>query len=254
MNYTVKKLSNLAGISVRAIHYYDEIGLLKPSAIKENGYRVYSDQELTKLQQILFFRELEFPLEKIKQIMQATEFDSLQALNDQRSLLELKKKRLEHLLLTIDKTINSLKGGESMSNDDKFSVFNDPTYQKYKDEVEQRWGQTQAYKQSKERANKMTKADWERIKNESEDIYKQFTAQFKSGVSTDSSGVQVQVERFYQHLRNFYDLSYKMFKNLGQMYVDDPSFRDFYEKRANGLAVFMRDALAIYANEHEQKA
>lgn len=249
MQYTVKQIAKMTGVSVRTLHYYDEIGLLEPSFIKENGYRYYQEKELRQLQQILFFRELEFPLEKIKTIMQSPNFDSLRAFSDQQTLLQLKKERLERLLQTISVTIDTLKGGETMSDDTKFSAFNDPTYQKHKDEVEQRWGNTDAYKESQECVKKMSKTDLERIKAESEDISKT-TAEFMTkGFSYESQEVQTQVDRFFQHLRNFYEPSYELFKGLGQMYVDDPRFTQVYEKRAKGFAVFMRDAMVFYADK-----
>lgn len=253
MEYTVKQLSRLSGVSVRTLHYYDQIGLLKPSFVKDNGYRCYEEKELLKLQQILFFRELEFPLEKIKQVMGSAQFDSITALSDQQHLLELKKKRLEKLINTIKATILSLKGGEIMSDDKKFSAFSDPTYQKYKDEVERRWGNTDAYKQSMERVGKMTKEDLNRVKAEQEDIAQTTADLMKKGFSSDSSEVQKQVSRFYQYLHHFYDPGYEMFKGLGQMYVDDPRFTEVYEKRAKGFAAFMRDAMAYYADEHLKK-
>ena len=247
MQYTVKQVAKLAGVSVRTLHYYDEVGLLKPAFIKNNGYRYYEDKELLRLQQILFFRELEFPLEKIKSIMQSATYDSLSALSDQQQLLVLKKKRIERLLKTINKTIISLKGGDSMNNDDKFSAFQDPSYQKNKDEVEKRWGNTNAYKQSMQRVGKMSKADLEKVKAEGEEIARSTAELMKKGFSFDSPEVQKQVDRFYQHLHHFYDPSYALFKGLGQMYVDDPRFTEVYEKRAKGFAAFMRDAMIEYA-------
>lgn len=250
MNYTVKELSKMAGVSVRTLHYYDEVGLLKPSFIKENGYRYYEEKELLKLQQILFFRELEFPLEKIKEIMSSPNFNTLVALADQQQLLELKKRRIEKMLTTIHKTIHSLKGGEPMSTDDTFSAFNDPTYQKHKDEVQQRWGHTDAYKQSMERVGKMSKEDLDRVKAEGEAITNAIAELMRKEFSPTSPEVQEQTDKFFQHLRNFYEPSYEMFKGLGQMYVDDARFTEYYEKIAKGLAVFMRDAMAYYADEH----
>lgn len=247
MSFTIKQLSKIAGISIRALHYYDEIGLLKPSYIKQNGYRVYEEKELQKLQQILFFRELEFPLDKIKQIMSSPSYDQLSALEDQKKLLTIKKERVGKLLQTIQKTIKSLKGGEYMSNDDKFSPFNDPVYQKYKDEAEKRWGNTDAYEQSMERVGKMSKAELDRVKAEGEEISNSAAGLMKKGFSSGSPEVQEQVDRFYRHLHNFYDPGYEMFKGLGQMYVDDPRFTQVYEKRAKGFAKFMRDAMAFYA-------
>lgn len=253
MKYTVKQLANIAGISVRTLHYYDEIGLLKPSFLKENGYRCYQEKELLKLQQILFFRELEFPLEKIKVIMDSPDFNALAALSDQQKLLEMKKQKTEKLLMTISKTIQFLKGGEAMNTDDTFSAFNDPSYQKYKDEVEQRWGKTNAYKQSMERVGKMPRADFFRIKSEAEDIAQTTAGLMKKKFSFDSLEVQKQINRFYKYLHNFYDPSYEMFKGLGQMYVDDPRFTEVYEKRAEGFAKFMRNAMAFYADKHLKK-
>lgn len=253
MNYTVKQLAKLAGISVRTLHYYDEIGLLKPSYSKANGYRCYEEKELVRLQQILFFRELEFQLEKIKQIMDAPHFDPIAAMNDQRNLLELKKNRIGRLLQAIDQTIESLKGGARMSDDAKYSAFNDPTYQKYKDEVQERWGNTDAYRQSMQRVGKMSKAELDRVKTEGEAIARETAELMQKGFSADSPEVQKQVDRFYQHLHNFYDPSYEMFRGLGQMYVDDPRFTKVYEDRAKGFALFMRDAMAHYVDEHKGK-
>jgi DNA-binding transcriptional MerR regulator len=250
MRYRVQELAKAAGISVRTLHYYDQIGLLEPAYIAENGYRYYEDSQVIRLQQILFFRELDFPLDKIKHIMQSPDFDATAALQDQRGLLDLKKRRLERLMRTIDKTMFTLKGGETMSNDDTFSAFNDPAYQKHKDEVQQRWGDTDAYKQSKVRVGKMSKADLERVKAEGEDIANSIAGLLKKGCIADSAEVQEQIGRFYTHLHAFYDPSFEMFKGLGQMYVDDPRFTEYYEKRAKGLAVFMRDAMAVYADKH----
>jgi DNA-binding transcriptional MerR regulator len=250
MKYTVKQLSQLAGISIRTLHYYDQIGLLKPSFIKSNGYRYYEEKELIKLQQVLFFRELDFPLEKIKEIMESPTFDPSVALADQKKLLELKRKRIDGLLRTIEQTIVAVKGGEHMSDDAKYAAFNDPEYQKHKDEVEERWGNTDAYKQSMQRVGKMSKVDLERVKAEGEAIARETAELMQKGFSSDSPEVQKQVDRFYQHLHNFYDPSYELFKGLGQMYVDDPRFTKVYEDRAKGFAVFMRDAMAYYADKN----
>jgi DNA-binding transcriptional MerR regulator len=253
MKYTVQQLAKLAGISVRTLHYYDEIGLLIPSFIKENGYRFYEEKELIALQQILFFRELDFSLEKIKEILTSPYFNREQALTDQKKLLELKKERVEAMIRTITKTIQSMKGGENMSTNDIYSAFSDPTYLKYKDEVEERWGNTEAYKQSVQRVGKMSKADLEKVKAEAEDIATTTARLMTNGLTYNSPEVQEQVGRFYNHLRHFYDPSYEMFKGLGQMYVDDPRFTKTYEDRAQGFAIYMRDAMVYYADTHLNK-
>lgn len=250
MKYTVQQVGSLAGVSVRTLHYYDEIGLLKPSFVQSNGYRFYEEPQLLQLQQILFFRELEFPLEKIKLIMQSPDYNATAALTDQKNLLELKKQRVERLLHTITQTIDVLKGGETMSDDKKFSAFNDPTYQKHKDEVQARWGTTDAYKQSMERVGKLSSDELKKVQAEGEDIARTTAELMEKGFSATSPEVQKQVDRFYQHLHNFYDPSYELFKGLGQMYVDDPRFTKVYEDRAKGFAAFMRDAMVHYADEH----
>lgn len=250
MQYTVNQIAKIAGVSVRTLHYYDAIGLLKPSFIKENGYRYYEEKELIRLQQILFFKELDFSLEKIKKIIDSPHFNIQQALLDQEKLLELKKQRIDKLLLAIKKTMQSLKGGEFMITDDTFSAFNDPTYNKYKDEVEKRWGDTDTYKQAMERVGKMSKADFERVKAEGAAIEQRIVELMKQGYSCKSLEVQKQIALFYKHLHHFYDPSYEMFKGLGKMYVDDKRFAEVYEKRAKGFAVYMRDAMVFYADEH----
>jgi DNA-binding transcriptional MerR regulator len=250
MKYTVHEVSSLAGVSVRTLHYYHEIGLLTPSSVRENGYREYTDVELARLQQILFFRELEFSLEKIKEVMSSPEYRPFEALVAQRRLLELKQKRITSLLDTLDKTIISMKGDGVMSNDDKFSAFNDPTYQQYKDEAEKRWGLTDAYKQSMERVGKMSESDLKRIKEESDDITKKLAGLFLKEVSPSDASVQEQIDRHYRNISNFYDPGYAMYKGLGQMYVQDPRFRCTYDNYAPGIADFMRDAMTVYADLH----
>ncbi len=242
----------MSGLSVRTLHHYDAIDLLKPSYIKSNGYRIYEEKELLKLQQILFFRELEFPLNKIKTILLSKTFNQGSALLDQKKLLILKKRKLQKLLKTIDLTIAELKGGENyMTNDDKFSAFNDPTYQKYKDEVEEKWGKTDAYKESIIRVGKMTKGELENVKKEAGDITFKIADLMNKGFAPDSNEVQVQIDRFYKHLSNFYDPSYEMFRGLGKMYIEDIRFTETYEKVAKGLAAFKSEAMVFYTDSHK---
>ncbi len=250
MPYSVKQLADLAGVSVRTLHYYDEIGLLKPSSIADNGYRSYDEAELLKLQQILFFRELEFPLEKIQKIMGSKQYSTLGAMYDQRQLLEHKTKRLSKLLATLNKTINSLEHNTPMTQEDTFSAFNDPDYLKYKDEVEQRWGNSDAYKQSQERMKKMTKADIDKLKADGIIFVKKLAEVFTSGVPFSDPKMQELMDQQYNSLRTWYEPSYELFKGLAQMYVDDPRFTVYYDKQAVGLAAYVRDAMIYYADQH----
>lgn len=250
MIYTVKQLAKIAGVTVRTLHYYDEIGLLEPSFTKENGYRCYEEKELVKLQQILFFRELEFPLEDIVQMINTPEFNALEALADQRKLLEMKRARLEGLLETIDTTVKRLKEGQKMSTDDLFASFATSQIEQYKGEVRAKWGNTAIYKQSVERIKEWTKEDFKRIKEEGQAITLSLSKLMDKGVA--SAEVQKQIERHFQHINQFYDCSYEMYRNLGSMYSEDVRFAENYNTVAPHLAEFMRDAIAYYCRLHQK--
>ncbi len=247
MRYTIKQLADLSGVTVRTLHYYDQIGLLKPSFHHENGYRFYEQKEVEKLQQILFFRELEFPLARIQTIVNSDAFDKTHALKDQKILLQLKKRKLEQLITIIE---NSLKGGEQpMTDHTQFDPFKDKDYLQYKEEVQERWGNTDAYKQSLERIKKWTKEDLQKIKREGQDITLGIADTMDHSI--DSNDVQSAIQKHFNHMQQFYDCSYDMYKNLGKMYVEDQRFTAFYEKIKPGLAIFMRDAMAYFADHQK---
>lgn len=250
MHYTVHQLAKVAGISVRTLHFYDEKGLLKPSFIKANGYRYYTEKEVSLLQQILFFRELEFPLEKIRTIMLSPHYDETAVLEDQKKLLLVKKERLENLLRTIDKTIASRKGGDRMSTDDMVGGFTKKQMEEYQKEAEERWGDTDAWKQSQQRTKHFTKADYDRLAKDGAAWTQKMADVMQKGFAVDSPEVQTMIGQHYNALRTFYEPNYEMYQGLGQMYVDDTRFAAYYEKFATGLAVFMRDAMVFFAKKH----
>lgn len=251
MNYTVNQLAKIAGVTTRTLHYYDQIGLLKPSTIQANGYRCYEEKELLKLQQILFFKELEFSLEDIITIVNATNFNPIEALKDQKKLLEFKKYRVQSLLSTLDKTIKKLEGGEIMTNDDLFASFSDEQMKQYQEEAKQRWGNTEAWKQSQERTKHWTKADYDRIKKDGEAWTKKMAAIKEQGFTPQSPEAQAMIDQHYNGLRTFYEPNLEMYRGLGQMYVDDPRFTAYYDKHAKGLAIYMRDAMVYYVEQHQ---
>lgn len=250
MSYTIKQLARSAGVTVRTLHYYDEIGLLKPSFIKENGYRYYEERDAVRLQQILFFRELDFALEDIVQIINAPGYQMLKALADQKRLLEMKRSRLDDLLETIQKTMIKLKEGESMSNEERFAAFANDQLEQYKDEVKARWGETEAYKQWAERSKRWTKADLQRINEEGQAIILALAQGMEKGVA--HAEVQAQVERYHHYLNQFFDCPYQMYRNFGKMYAEDARFAKNFNKVAPHLAEFMRDAIAYYCDQHEK--
>ncbi len=250
MAYTVQQLSDLAGVSVRTLHYYDQVGLLKPAGLKNNGYRYYEEPQLLKLQQILFFRELEFPLTEIGKILSAPSFDMEKALEDQRHLIELKRKRLGGLIKTIDKTIQKIKKGNGMDDKELYGSFSKEEVDSYSKEAKERWGNTDAWKQSQERVKKMGKAGLKKVMEENGKILLEIAAAMK--LAPDSADVQRLIAKHYNGLRAFYEPNLEMYRGLAEMYVVDPRFKSFYEKVAPGLAQFMRDAMVAYCDIQEK--
>jgi DNA-binding transcriptional MerR regulator len=250
MMCTVKQLAKAAGVTVRTLHYYDEIGLLKPSFVKENGYRYYEEKELLKLQQILFFRELEFPLDDIIRMVNTPEYSMLEALADHKKLLEMKRRRLDRLLHTIDATIKKVKDGEMMSSADLFASFSADHIEQYKGEIKAKWGNTREYQQSVERTKQWATKDFERIIEEGRTITHSLSKLMEKGVA--STEVQGQIERHFQHINRFYDCSFEMYRRLGELYSEDQRFAKTYNNIAPHLAEFMRDAIAYYCSQHKK--
>lgn len=240
----VKELAELVGISVRTLHHYDAIGLLTPDQVNEAGYRIYSAENVAQLQQILFFRELDFPLAHIKSIVNDPGFDRIQALEQHRERLLHKQRRLGVLLQTLDRTLLDAKGEIKMSDAEKFKGF-DFSQNPYEDEARQRWGDevvddSQARLATLQKAGKM-----EAFQAEMNALYTHL-ASLRQG---DPASVEAQqaIARWYALLSQVGSYSPAAFKALGQMYVDDTRFTQNIDQFGDGLAVFMRDAMAIYA-------
>lgn len=250
MTYTVHELATFAHVSVRTLHHYDEIGLLCPARADKNGYRQYGEAEFLKLQQILFYRELEFPLEEIKKILTSPNFNAAAALEDHKRLLQQKRKRLDGLLKTIDSTLKNIKNETPMNEEELYDAFKDDDIKQYQEEAKMRWGNTDAYKQSQEKVKKMTKAQMEELKVSGIALIQNVVAVMDKG--PNDPAVHALIEKHYQGIRFFYDCSFTMYRNLGQMYVDDPRFTAYYEKFRPGLALFMRDAINAFCDSQPQ--
>ncbi len=250
MSYTVQQLATMASISVRTLHYYDEIGLLHPSSVAKNGYRHYEDKELVRLQHILFFRELDFPLEEIKQMLDRPTFQIIEALRDQKKLMQLKRKRMDGLIQSIEKTIMMMQTHTPLQNEELYDAFKDNEVKQYQAEVKQRWGNTDAYTQSMARVSKMTKQEMEKLKANGKALTQRLAdAMDKVPGHPD---VQILIAEHYNGIQLFYECPPTMYRTLGQMYVDDPRFTAYYDKFRPGLAVFVRDAITHYCNEREK--
>lgn len=242
--YTVKQLSQLAGVSVRTLHYYDEIGLLKPAAVGQNGYRHYDDAALFRLQQILFYRELDLDLQQIKQMLDAPNFDLVTALRTHRQQLAAKMARLATLLGTVDATISHLVGELTMSKKKIFEGFTAEKQQQYEAEAVQQWGDTA--KESIQRWNSYTAAQQEAIKQEGSAIYVELAAYVHADPTQPA--VQALLGRWHQHLRYFYEPSLEVLRGLGDHYHDHPDFNATFAAIHPDLPQFLQKAIAHYVD------
>lgn len=244
----VKEVSELVGISVRTLHHYDEIGLLIPEEVTEAGYRVYSQGNIQQLQQILFFRELGFSLKKIKEIIHDSAFDKQEALELQRKLLLKKEKQIGKLIKTIDKSLLHMKGEIEMTNKEKFSGF-DFSQNPYEEEARQRWGDKKI-DESNEKIKSKSKKELKEFENQFNEIYQKL-AEIRHE-QTDSKIAQQEIHEWYTLLNTMGDYSPEAFKNLGEMYVMDERFTKNIDQFGEGLAMFMRDAMSVYADNLEK--
>lgn len=242
------ELARLAHVSVRSLHYYDAMGLLRPSGRSEAGYRLYIGADLERLQQVLFYRELGFPLAEIRRVVSDPEFDRRTALQAQRELVAGKSARLQALLDLIDGTLASLEGWTTMSDEEMFEAFGDFDPREHEQEAKERWGHTEAYKESARRTRGFTKEDWAAVRAEGDAINADMAALLDAGVLADDARAISVAERHRLMIDGrFYPCSPEMHVNLGEMYVADARFTATYEKVRPGLARYMRDAIRANA-------
>ena len=241
----ISEVAKLTGITVRTLHYYDEIGLLKPSEITEAGYRLYSREDLEILQQILFFRELDFPLSQIKEIMNNPNYDKEEALKKQKELLIQQRQRIEGLIKLIEKRIE---GDNNMS----FKEFDmneiEENKKKYAKEVKERWGTSKAYEESEKKTSSYNKEKWGDINQETSEIFKGFAELRNSDPGSEE--VQELVRRWQKYITdNFYTCTNEILSGLGLMYVEDERFKENLDKNGEGTAKLMAEAIKIYCSK-----
>lgn len=239
----VKELSKLTGISVRTLHHYDAIGLLRPAKLTEAGYRLYSHENVVTLQQILFFRELGFPLKQIKEILETPSFNRREALEIQRNMLLEKRAQLDNMILTIEKTIQDDKGVYQMTNEERFTGFNF-SENLYEEEARERWG-NQAVEESTEKVSQIG-SDFEGKMN---GIYFKLAA--LRHLAPESKEVQDGIDDWFKLLNEMGSYSLEAFKGLGEMYVADERFTRNIDQFGEGLARFMCDAMDIYTQKRK---
>jgi DNA-binding transcriptional MerR regulator len=246
--YTVSQVSRMAGVTVRTLHHYDEIALLVPSERRANGYRYYTDADLQRLQQILIFKELGFSLEAIQSIIDEAPAERRDALVMQRELLQGELRKTTAVIRAIENAIQALEGGDHMDSNKMFDGFDEFQKKEYAEEANQRWGDTDAYKESMRRTKQYTKDDWARIKGESEAITRGIADLMLAGHPADDAEVKALAEQHRLHIdRWFYPCGYDMHVALGEMYVADPRFTETYDKVSKGLAEYLSTAIKANA-------
>ena len=242
MKMLIKEFAEFTGVSVRTLHYYDEIDLLPPAFVdKDSGYRFYDENSLLRMQEILFYRELEFPLKSIKEILSSPNYDKNKALNEQKRLLTLKKERLERLISAID---GAVKGENIMK------AFDNSEFEKYKAEAQEKWGSTDAYKEHQEKTKNYTKQKWNDLAEGMDQIMAEFALCMKHGEAPDSAKTQTLVKALQRHItENYYLCTNEILAGLGQMYVGDERFKNNIDKHADGTAEFICEAIEVYCKK-----
>ena len=243
MDLTVGQVARLAGVTVRTLHHYDTIGLVAPRARSEAGYRLYGREDVARLQEVLFLREFGFPLEEIAALVSGPGYDRRKALARQRTLLEQRADHTRRMIETIDATLRAEREGREMSNEEMLGVFGDFDPAAYQDEVAERWGDSDAYRQSARRTASYSKADWEAIRSEADRIYQAFAELMQAGTPAPEAAELVDEHR--DHIsRWFYHCTPEIHAGLGQMYLADARFTATFDATAEGLAAYLAEAIA----------
>lgn len=243
MKMSVKEFAELTGVSVRTLHYYDEINLLKPAEIDENnGYRFYDRTALERMQEILFYRELDFPLKSICEILSSPDYDKQKALSEQKKLLILKKERLERIISAIDNAEESEAIMKALNNNDY-----EAARKQYESEAKERWGKTEAYKEHTEKTKDYSKDKWQSVTDGLDSIFGEFAECVKDGNAPDSEAAKALTEKLQKHITdNFYTCTNEILSGLGQMYVCDERFTRNIDKHGVGTAEFVNKAIIEY--------
>ena len=254
MAYTVKQLANMSKVSVRTLHFYDEIDLLKPDSVGDNGYRYYEEEQLLLLQQILFFRELGFELKEIKSVLSREDFDKVAALKTHREVLLQNKKRISALVQTIDKTINKLEGEITMNDQELYHGFapeKQAEYEKYL--IDTNRVTTAQLADGKEQSKQWSKKDWKALKNKGDEINQKIVDAIKQNLAPSSVQVQKLTQRHFNLIQRFWEptieASPERYAALGELYLEHPDFKKMLDGYHPKLAEFLADAMKIFASK-----
>ena len=245
MKMHINEFAKLTGVSVRTLHYYDEIGLLKPAFVDEqNGYRFYDEVSLERMQEILFYREMDFSLKSICEIVSSPDYDRQSALSKQRQLLILKKERLERIIAALD----CVGKGENIMKAFDNSEF-ETARKQYEAEAKERWGKTDAYKEHAEKTKAYSKEKWQDVNVGMEDIFKEFAVCKNEGNAPDSEEAKLLAMGLQNYItENYYTCTKEILAGLGQMYVADERFKNNIDKCGEGTAEFVSKAIKFFCD------
>jgi DNA-binding transcriptional MerR regulator len=243
MTYSVGELAKLTGVTVRALHHYDEIGLVRPSRRSAAGYRLYDRDDVLRLQHVLLLREVGLPLDDIAAVLDDPSFDRARALRDHREVLVAKRARIDTMLAALDAAVR-LEEETAMSDNSIRSMFEGFSPETYDAEARERWGDTESYKEAARRTKRYGKAEWDELRREADAIYARLVELMRAGAAVDDARVREQVDAHRAHIdRWFYPCSREMHRGLGELYINDPRFAANLDKLAAGFARYLHDAI-----------
>ena len=244
---TVGQVAEQYRVTVRTLHHYDEIGLLVPSERTSAGYRLYSEQDIARLQQVVVYRRLGFALEEIALLLDDASADLGEHLRRQRETVMSRLDEMRELVTAIDRALEKAMSGTKLTKEEQKELFGDGFSDDYAEEAEQRWGETEAWKQSQRRTSTYTKEDWVQVKAEMDATNAAFVSAMADGEPATSERAMDAAEQHRLHIHNrFYDLTPEFHRGLGDMYLADPRFTKTYEDIRPGMAQYVHDA--IHAN------
>ena len=244
---TVGQVAEQFDVTVRTLHHYDEIGLLVPSERTSAGYRLYTDNDIARLQHVVVYRRLGFALEEIALLLDDPSADVGEHLRRQRAAVQSRLDEMRDLVTAIDRALEKEMKGVNLTKEEQRELFGDSFTDEYVAEAEQRWGDSDAWKQSQKRTSKYTKADWVQIKAEGEAVETAFVAAMDAGEAATSEAAMDAAEAHRANIEKwFYEVTPDFHRDLADMYIADPQFTNTYEDKKAGLAQYVRDA--IHAN------
>jgi DNA-binding transcriptional MerR regulator len=248
MSWTVGELARLAGVTVRTLHHYDRIGLLRPGARTAVGHRRYDGDDVDRLHQVLVYRALGFPLEEVATLLDDPDADPAEHLRRQHRLLRERLEATSAMVAAVEKEMEARQMGTPLTPEERFEVFGDHDPTRYEAEAAERWGDGDEHAQSSRRTAAYGRDDWQQLQAEAADIEARLARALTDGVAADSPAAMDLAEEHRQHIgRWFYDCSPSVHAALGEMYVADPRFTAHYEQVAPGLAQFVSDAVRANA-------